>query len=43
MGIVNLNKEKIDKLTDDQITLINGIFEKEKEVLEYFGYQIVNR
>lgn len=43
MGIVNLNKEKIDKLTDGQITLINGIFEKEKEVLEYFGYQIVNR
>lgn len=43
MGIVNLNKEKIDRLTDNQITLINGIFEKEKEVLEYFGYQIVKR
>ena len=43
MGIVNLNKEKIDKLTDDQITIINSIFEKEKEVLEYFGYHIVKR
>lgn len=43
MGIVNLNKEKIEKLTDKQIILINSIFEKEKEVLEYFDYQIVKR
>ena len=41
MGIVNLNKEKIENLTDKQIMLINSIFEKEKKVLAYFGYQIV--
>ena len=43
MGIVNLNKEKIENLTDKQIMLINSIFEKEKKVLDYFGYQIVKR
>ncbi len=43
MGIVNLNQEKIDKLTDSQIEIINDIFEKEKKVLDYFGYQIVKK
>ena len=43
MGIVNLNQEKVDKLTGEQIETINRIFEKEKELLDYFGYQIVNR
>jgi len=43
MGIVNLNQEKMDKLTGEQIETINCIFEKEKELLDYFGYQIVKR
>ena len=43
MGIVNLNQEKVDKLTGEQIETINRIFEKEKELLDYFGYQIVKR
>ena len=43
MGITNLNQEKIDNLTDQQIKLINGIFEKEKNILEYFNYEIVKR
>ena len=43
MGIVNLNQEKMEKLTGKQIETINRIFEKEKELLDYFGYQIVKR
>ena len=43
MGIVNLNQEKVDKLTGEQIETINRIFEKEKELLDYFDYQIVKR
>ena len=43
MGIVNLNQEKMEKLTGEQIETINRIFEKEKELLDYFGYQIVKR
>ena len=43
MGIVNLNQEKMDKLTGEQIETINRIFEKEKELLDYFDYQIVKR
>tara|TARA_B100001971_G_C18157679_1_gene519523 strand:- start:30 stop:857 length:828 start_codon:yes stop_codon:yes gene_type:complete len=43
MGIVNLNQEKMEKLTGKQIETINRIFEKEKELLDYFDYQIVKR
>ena len=43
MEIVNLNQEKVDKLTGEQIETINRIFEKEKELLDYFDYQIVKR
>ena len=43
MGIVNLNQEKMEKLTGEQIETINRIFEKEKELLDYFDYQIVKR
>lgn len=41
MKIINLNKDKIAKLTDNQIKIINSYFHKEKELLEYFKYSII--
>jgi len=43
MRITNLNNEKIKKLTIEDITIINNIFSKNKELLEYFNYSIINK
>ena len=42
MKIQNLNKEKIEKISKRDLKLINAIFNKEQDLLEYFGYSIIN-
>jgi hypothetical protein len=42
MKIQNLNDEKIKKLSPNQLALINFYFNKEVELLNYFGYSIIN-
>ena len=42
MKIQNLNNEKIKKLSKNQLALINSYFKKEVELLNYFGYSIIN-
>ena len=41
MKIQNLNNEKINKLSADQINVINSFFKKEEKLLNYFGYTII--
>jgi len=41
MKIQNLNDEKINKLSSEQIKIINSYFKKEEELLNYFGYSII--
>ena len=42
MKIQNLNKEKISKITSQDLKVINAHFESEKDLLKYFGYSIIN-
>ena len=42
MSIQNLNAEKISILTKEQIKTLNSYFVKEKKVLEFFNYSIVD-
>ena len=42
MKIQNLNNEKIKKLSVDQLKLINSYFIKEEELINYFGYSIID-
>jgi hypothetical protein len=42
MKIQNLNDDKIKKLSTNQLALINSYFNKEVELLNYFGYSIIN-
>jgi hypothetical protein len=41
MRIINLNKEKIAKLSTKEISIINSIFKKEEGLLSYFNYSII--
>ena len=41
MRIQNLNDEKINKLSSEQIQSINIYFKKEEDLLNYFGYSII--
>ena len=41
MKIQNLNPEKIKKLSSEQLQVINSYFKKEAELLEYFGYSVI--
>ena len=41
MKITNLNNEKIAKLTEEQLNIINSIFKKNIEWLRYFNYSII--
>jgi hypothetical protein len=41
LKIENFKKDKIDRLTDDQMTIINSIFEKKQELLSFFGYKLI--
>ena len=42
MTVQNLNEEKINRLTKDQIEKINSYFGKEKHLLDFFNYEILN-
>ena len=42
MKIVNLNDEKIAKISETDFEIINSIFEKDKDILTEFGYKIIN-
>ena len=42
MAIQNLNEEKINQLTKDQIKKINSYFIKEKYLLDFFNYEILD-
>ena len=41
MKIQNLNDEKINKLSAEQINIINSYFKKEEDLLKYFGYSVI--
>ena len=41
MAITNLNEEKIAKLYSKQLNVINSIFKKDIELLNYFNYSII--
>ena len=41
MKVRSLNAEKIEKLTKDQMREINSHFIKERELLAFFGYTII--
>ena len=43
MKITNLNKEKIAKLSEEDLQAINKVYEREIEILNYFNYSIVKR
>lgn len=40
MKIQNLNKEKIDKLSQDDKEIINSVFHSEQKILDYWGYKL---
>ena len=39
--IQNFNNEKISKISSEQLRVINSYFKKEEELLNYFGYSII--
>ncbi|MDC0249733.1 sulfotransferase [Flavobacteriales bacterium] len=41
MRITNLNSEKIDRLKENDVSIINSVFKKEEALLNYFNYQII--
>ena len=41
MKIQNLNKEKIKKINKENMGIINSYFNKEIDLLEFFGYSII--
>ena len=41
--VQNLNQKKIKKLTDNQLLIINNIFKKESELLNFFNYKLINK
>lgn len=43
MGIINLNREKINKLSQVQLDKINEVFLKHQEVLDFFAYKIIKK
>jgi hypothetical protein len=42
-GFKNLNQEKIEKLTSQQIEEINLVLNRHEDLLEYFQYQLINQ
>ena len=43
MKITNLNSEKISKISDKDLSIINTIFISEKALLKSFNYKIIER
>jgi hypothetical protein len=42
LPIINLNQEKIEQLDKKQIELLNRIFEKHRDIFNYFGYKLID-
>jgi hypothetical protein len=42
MKIRKLNKQKIEKISKDNIKIMNTIFIKEIELINFFGYELIN-
>lgn len=40
-GLSNTNQTRIDRLTPLQLSEINGIFEPERSLIEFFGYDLI--
>jgi hypothetical protein len=43
MKMVNLNDEKIAKISETDFEIINTIFKENENLLSEFGYKIINR
>tara|TARA_B100000700_G_scaffold311037_1_gene392351 strand:+ start:841 stop:1662 length:822 start_codon:yes stop_codon:yes gene_type:complete len=43
MKMVNLNHEKISKISEKDLKIINSIFKKNEDLVLEFGYKIINR
>lgn len=43
MRMVNLNQEKINKISYDDLKIINSVFCRRKDLLESFNYRIIER
>ena len=43
MKMINLNEEKISKISDNDLEIINSVFVKEEELLNLFNYKILKR
>jgi hypothetical protein len=43
MKMVNLNDEKIAKISEKDFEIINSIFVKNENLLSEFGYKIINK
>lgn len=43
MKIKNMNEDKISKLSHSDITAINDVFNENKDLLQYFGYSLINQ
>ena len=41
MKITNLNPEKIARIKENDLSIINSVFKKEEALLNYFNYQII--
>ena len=39
--ITNLNKYKINRLSNQELIIINNILEKHKDIMEFFGYSYI--
>ena len=43
LSITNLNKNKIKNLSQNQLDVINNVFRKNKSLLDYFKYEIIEK
>ena len=43
MKMINLNEEKISKISDNDLEIINTVFIKQEELLNLFNYKIIKR
>ena len=43
MRMTNLNSEKISKISDSDLRIINTVFKQEKDLLSSFNYKIIER
>lgn len=39
--LTNMNEQQISRLTSNEIAILNSIFERHEELLNYFGYRVI--